>query len=501
LDLSQAQSQNTQYLANISSANSALSLSESNLGQIVSVIQDIQQLAVQSGDAALSSSEKSILATDVQSKYQQLLGLANATDGNGQYLFSGYAGSTKPFNETSFGNVNYNGDDGQRLVQISSSRQIPVSDSGSSIFVNIKNGNGTFQTTVGQPGLPRTVNVADGGPIEFSRDPAGGYVPSNYSVSWDGTNYTITRASDGQTAVEPPSSLAAGVTVFGMDVQSQGNPPTKSPANTTFDGTLTSNQGTGVVDPGVVTDPVAWASPNNDGQFRVAFHTVPDPTAPNDPTKNLTSYDIIENNPQSPNYNVSLIDGYNYTTQTPAGGRTDSPTDPNAFPRSYTPGADIVLAQQPGEGTPLYAGWNFGAKLSVSGVPADGDSFNVQPSTNTGLFQTLGDFNTALENYKNTTVSGASFQNQLNSVLSNLNNALTNVVTVQSNIGTRLKEASATQTTNQNLNLNYQSTISGLTDLDYASAISNFTQTQTSLQAAEQSYSAVKNLSLFQYIT
>ncbi|MBV8467139.1 MAG: flagellar hook-associated protein FlgL [Burkholderiales bacterium] len=500
LDLTQAQSQNTQYQANISSANSALSLTESNLGQVVTVIQDIQQLAVQSGDAALTSTEKGIIASDIQAKYQQLMGLANSTDGNGQYLFSGYAGATKPFNETSFGNVNYQGDDGQRLVQISTSRQVPVSDSGSSIFVNIKNGNGTFQTTVGQPDLPRTVTVADSGPIQFSRDPAGGYVPSKYSVSWDGTNYTITRASDGATSVQAPASLAAGVTVFGMDIQSQGNPPSTPSQSATFDGTLVANQGTGVVDPGTITDPVAWTNANNHDDYRIAFHSVPNPNTPNDPSKNLVSYDIIDNNPLSPNFNVSLIDGYNYSTQTPAGGRTDTAAKPNSFPRTYTPGADIVLAQQPGEGTPLYAGWNFGAKLSVSGTPADGDSFDMAPSTNTGLFKTIGNFVNALNNYQNTSTSSATFQNQLNAAMSSLNNALTNVVTVQSDVGTRMKEAASTQTTNQTLNLDYQQTISGLTNLDYAQAISNFAQTQTNLQAAMQSYSAVKNMSLFQFI-
>lgn len=173
LDLSQSQSLNSQYITNVKYANDNMNLTESNLQHAVEVIQSIQQLAVQSGSPALTSKEKKLIDADIQGKYQELLALANTTDGNGLYLFSGFKGDTKPFNEQSFGDVRYDGDQGQRSVQISPSRQIPVSDSGSNIFVGIKNGNGKFATTQGQPELPRTVKVGDGGAIQFSRDQIG----------------------------------------------------------------------------------------------------------------------------------------------------------------------------------------------------------------------------------------------------------------------------------------------------------------------------------------
>lgn len=501
LDLTQATSLNSQYITNIQSANGTLSLSESNLQQIVQSVQDIQSLAVQSGDAALSSTEKKMIATNIQAKYQELIGLANTTDGNGQYLYSGYQGTTKPFNELSYGNVRYDGDQGQRNVQVAPSREIPISDSGADIFVKIKNGNGTFATTMGTPDLPRTVKVGDGANIEFARDPAGGYQPSNYHVDWDSTsgNYTITRVSDGATSVQSLAALQTGVNALGMVITAQGNAPTQATATASFDGTMAANQGTGVVGTGVVTDPLKWSNANNDGTYRVLFHSVPDPT---NPTKSLASYDIIDNDTTSPNYNKSMIDGWDYTTGTGPTGttRTDSATTPNAFPRTYSPGGDIMLSAQSGESNALYPGWDFGAKVSVSGTPGDGDSFEINPSRDNDLFSTIGDFTSALNSYSDNSTSAAAFQNQLNTALANLNNSLTNIVTVQADVGSRLKEAQSTQSTNTDLNLQLTQTISGLTDLDYSKAISDFTQTQTYLDAARKSFASIQNLSLFQYI-
>ena len=79
--------------------------------------------------------------------YAELLGVANSTDGNGLYLFSGYQGATQAFTENSPGAVTYNGDQGQRLIQIGASRQIAVSDAGSDIFQRIRTGNGVFETS------------------------------------------------------------------------------------------------------------------------------------------------------------------------------------------------------------------------------------------------------------------------------------------------------------------------------------------------------------------
>ncbi|GLS04342.1 flagellar hook-associated protein FlgL [Chitiniphilus shinanonensis] len=147
LQISQAQSINTQYSTNSDSADTSLAMTEKTLNQLVTLIQNVQSLAVSAGNPTQTADQKKMLDAELQGRYQELLALANATDGNGEYLFSGFRGDTKPFTEAGFGNVTYNGDDGQRGIQISASRTIPVSEAGSKLFQRVPTGNGTFTSS------------------------------------------------------------------------------------------------------------------------------------------------------------------------------------------------------------------------------------------------------------------------------------------------------------------------------------------------------------------
>jgi flagellar hook-associated protein 3 FlgL len=147
LEVSQSQAITDQYARNTDSATASLGLSDNALAGVTTLIQNVKTLAVNAGDGSLTQSDLSSIATALRSNYQQLLGLSNSTDGNGQYLFSGFQGSTQPFAELSPGVVAYQGDQGQRRVQISASRQVESSDAGSDIFQLIKTGNRTFTTT------------------------------------------------------------------------------------------------------------------------------------------------------------------------------------------------------------------------------------------------------------------------------------------------------------------------------------------------------------------
>ena len=103
LEVEQSQAISEQYIRNGDSAQTALGLSENALTRSRRLIQDVRTLAVNAGDGALSEKELKSLAVELRGRYQDLLGLANSTDGNGQYLFSGYQGATRPFAETAPG--------------------------------------------------------------------------------------------------------------------------------------------------------------------------------------------------------------------------------------------------------------------------------------------------------------------------------------------------------------------------------------------------------------
>jgi flagellar hook-associated protein 3 FlgL len=143
LQVAQADGSNTQYTTNRNAAKSSIGLTEAILQSVTTVIHDAKEMAVEAGNGALSPDDRKSISTALQGRLDEMIALANSTDGTGNYLFSGFQGKTIPFINTAAG-VQYMGDDGQRKVQVSSSRQMPISDSGADIFMRVKSGNGKF---------------------------------------------------------------------------------------------------------------------------------------------------------------------------------------------------------------------------------------------------------------------------------------------------------------------------------------------------------------------
>lgn len=155
LDIGQADSANSQYVENQNRARDSLGLAESVLGRVTELLHDVRTLTVQAGNPALSNSDRASIAGEVNARLDELLGLSNTRDGTGQYLFSGFQGHTKPFSQTPAGFV-YAGDQGQRLVQVSPSRTMEASESGTEVFERARNGNGIFVTA------PAAANAGSG---------------------------------------------------------------------------------------------------------------------------------------------------------------------------------------------------------------------------------------------------------------------------------------------------------------------------------------------------
>lgn len=95
--LSQAQAQNSQYTLARSFATQKVSLEENVLSQVTTAIQAAQEKIVYAGNGTLSDDDRASLATDLQGIRDQLMNLANSTDGNGRYIFGGYKTESAPF--------------------------------------------------------------------------------------------------------------------------------------------------------------------------------------------------------------------------------------------------------------------------------------------------------------------------------------------------------------------------------------------------------------------
>lgn len=176
----QSQAVNQQYLENQQNAKVQLSMAETQLGGVTDVLQYIRERAVQLGNGALGDTQRGYIATDLQRKFDELVALANSQNGEGQYLFSGFRGTTVPFAVT--GNVGafdaanpsvaYNGDEGERLLQVEASRQMGVTVSGEEAFLNISDGTG----------LPKSVFDIVQNLISVAQGPAA-TLPANLSAS------------------------------------------------------------------------------------------------------------------------------------------------------------------------------------------------------------------------------------------------------------------------------------------------------------------------------
>jgi flagellar hook-associated protein 3 FlgL len=380
LEVEQAQNTNALYQNNQKAAGESLGLEEGRLVSAGDLIRNVRTLAVQGGGGALSDRDRRSIAAELRQRFDELLGLANATDGSGQHLFSGYMGDTTPFSGTVATGVVYAGDEGQRQQQVSASRQIAVSDSGNDIFMRIRNGNGSFATSA-----------------------------------------------------------------------------------------TASNVGSGVIDAGTVTDPALWDAAGNGKDFTIVF-------AVSAAVPPVTTYDIVDN-----------VSGDSLLTGAAPGAAP--------LPRVFTPGQAIVLKNQGAE-----PAFDYGAQLVISGSPADGDTFDVDASSSQSLFATLGDLIDALESGTNTTSGNALLANRIGSALSNLDQAQDNLLRVRAAIGSRLNEIEALASAGEGLDLNYEETLSRLRDVDYAAAITQLTQEQGYLEAAQKSFLRVTDLSLFNYV-
>jgi flagellar hook-associated protein 3 FlgL len=228
LEVMQSDSVNTQYATNRNAAKSSASLSESMLQNVTTLLQDVKTTAIQAGGGAMTSSDRQTLATVLSNRLDELQAAANSTDGIGNYLFSGYQGRTQPFASSASG-VQYKADDGQRMIQVSSSRQMAASDSGADIFMRIKNGNGTF---IAQPDPASNAGAGNAGSGISSQgivtNPAL-LTGNNYQVSFKVvagvTTYDVTNATTA-TVLSTGNSYTSGQAIGfdGMQFDVTGAP-------------------------------------------------------------------------------------------------------------------------------------------------------------------------------------------------------------------------------------------------------------------------------------
>ncbi|WPC06586.1 flagellar hook-associated protein FlgL [Pseudomonas benzenivorans] len=139
LQLEQQQNVLTQYKDNLTAAKNSLTQEEVTLNSVNTVLQRVRELAVQAGNGALSQADRQSIAAELGEREDELFSLMNTRNARGEYLFAGFQGKTQPFVRQADGSYSYAGDEGQRKLQVASSLDLAISDSGKKIFENVVN--------------------------------------------------------------------------------------------------------------------------------------------------------------------------------------------------------------------------------------------------------------------------------------------------------------------------------------------------------------------------
>jgi flagellar hook-associated protein 3 FlgL len=148
LELQRALQENEQYKANATMVANRLALEEQSLKDVGTVLTQVQTLAVQANNGPLGVEDRRMIVAELRERLDELMNIANRKDANGEYLFSGYSTETQPFSRNGTA-VQYYGDQGERLLQVSATQRIADSHSGYEVFLNIGEGNGTFVLAAG----------------------------------------------------------------------------------------------------------------------------------------------------------------------------------------------------------------------------------------------------------------------------------------------------------------------------------------------------------------
>ncbi len=144
LKLDQETAQIGQFQRNVDLAENRLEQEESTLSDVTNLIERVRELTVQAGNGALSADDRNSIASELRQRLDQLASLGNTRDASGEYIFSGFKGNTPAFGQNISGDWVYQGDEGQRSLEIDTGVKVAISDSGKEIFSGIATGEPTF---------------------------------------------------------------------------------------------------------------------------------------------------------------------------------------------------------------------------------------------------------------------------------------------------------------------------------------------------------------------
>ena len=139
LQLDQQASKLSQYKDNLTAATNSLTQQEAVLNSVNNLLQRVREVALRAGNPALDQGGRQALAQELTEREDELYGLLNSQNARGEYLFGGFRSDNQPFVRQPDGSYTYEGDEGQRSIQIGSSKMVAINDNGKELFVDVAN--------------------------------------------------------------------------------------------------------------------------------------------------------------------------------------------------------------------------------------------------------------------------------------------------------------------------------------------------------------------------
>ncbi|MEK9767259.1 MAG: flagellar hook-associated protein FlgL, partial [Thalassolituus sp.] len=146
------------------------------------------------------------------------------------------------------------------------------------------------------------------------------------------------------------------------------------------------------------------------------------------------------------------------------------------------------------EGSPLTVA---GISLKIDGLPEPGDEVIAKSTPKQSITDTVFRLRQGLDTLEDNPIDSATLDILIEDTLNNLANAQTSVSEVRSQLGARLNVVDNARSLSEDVRLVSQEVLSELADVDFAEAVSRLSLQSCLLEAAQQSYTTISRLSLF----
>jgi flagellar hook-associated protein 3 FlgL len=203
---------------------------------------------------------------------------------------------------------------------------------------------------------------------------------------------------------------------------------------------------------------------------------------------------VIRGTAGASNTGTGVLQSTRVTDSNAWGGRSlslefTSPTDWRVMD-----GAAIVATGTYADGDTINVG---GVQTRLTGAPAAGDSFALQPAPRRDVFATLQSLADALEAPATTPAQKATLANALSGALSDISTAQEHFLGIRAATGARLASLDQSADDRAESGVSLKATLSGLRDVDMAEAASRLSMQLTAIEAAQKTMVRVQSLSLF----